>query len=91
MSHKKAGGTTKNGRDSNPKYLGVKANHFQSVTSGSILVRQRGTKFIPGNNVGIGVDHSLFALKDGKVVISTKRMHHFNGSLKRKRVISIEA
>ena len=67
MAHKKAGGSTRNGRDSNPKFLGVKAYGGQKVSAGSIIVRQRGTKFHPGENVGIGKDHTLFALKDGIV------------------------
>lgn len=64
---KKGGGSTKNGRDSQAKRLGVKVGDGQFVLSGSILVRQRGTKFYPGKNVGIGKDHTLFALADGKV------------------------
>jgi large subunit ribosomal protein L27 len=67
MAHKKAGGSTRNGRDSNPKFLGVKAYGGQKVSAGSIIVRQRGTKFHPGENVGIGKDHTLFALKHGTV------------------------
>ena len=67
MAHKKAGGSTRNGRDSNPKYLGVKAYGGQKVTAGSIIVRQRGTKFHPGENVGIGKDHTLFAKRAGEV------------------------
>jgi large subunit ribosomal protein L27 len=67
VASKKAGGSTKNGRDSNPKYLGVKAFGGEFVTAGSIIVRQRGTKFHPGRNVGLGRDHTLFALSDGVV------------------------
>ena len=67
MAHKKAGGSTRNGRDSNPKYLGVKRFGGELVKSGSIIVRQRGTKFHPGENVGIGRDHTLFALIAGLV------------------------
>ena len=67
MAHKKAGGSTRNGRDSNPKFLGVKAYGGQKVTAGSIIVRQRGTKFHPGENVGIGKDHTLFAKRAGEV------------------------
>ena len=67
MSHKKGQGTSKNGRDSNPKMLGVKKYGGQAVIAGNIIVRQRGTKFHPGANVGIGRDHTLFALSDGKV------------------------
>lgn len=83
MAHKKAGGSTRNGRDSNPKYLGIKRYGGQVVTAGSIIVRQRGTPFHPGRNVGIGRDHTLYALIDGKVVFAIK------GALK-KRCVSIE-
>ena len=67
MAHKKGQGTSKNGRDSNSKRLGVKRYDGHEVQAGTILIRQRGTRFHPGNNVGIGKDHTLFALKDGKV------------------------
>jgi len=67
MAHKKAGGSTRNGRDSNPKFLGVKRYAGQFVTAGTILVRQRGTKFHPGDNVGRGGDDTLFALVSGVV------------------------
>lgn len=67
MAHKKGQGSTRNGRDSNPKYLGVKRGDGQQVLAGNILVRQRGTKIHPGNNVGCGKDHTLFALIDGYV------------------------
>lgn len=67
MAHKKAGGSTRNGRDSNPKMLGVKRFGGTLVKAGNILVRQRGTKFHAGNNVGIGKDHTLFALVSGYV------------------------
>jgi len=67
MAHKKGQGSTRNGRDSRPKYLGVKAYAGETVTTGSILVRQRGTKFKAGKNVGLARDDSLFALADGKV------------------------
>jgi large subunit ribosomal protein L27 len=72
MAHKKAGGSTRNGRDSNPKYLGVKSYGGQEVSAGSIIVRQRGTKFHPGANVGIGKDHTLFAKCNGKVTFVKK-------------------
>lgn len=68
MAHKKAGGSTRNGRDSNPQYLGVKRYGGQAVTAGTILVRQRGTKIHPGRNVGRGGDDTLFALIEGTVV-----------------------
>jgi large subunit ribosomal protein L27 len=72
MAHKKAGGSTRNGRDSNPKYLGVKIYGGQAVEAGNIIVRQRGTQFHPGAGVGLGRDHTLFALVDGKVEFSIK-------------------
>ena len=72
MAQKKGGGSTRNGRDSQPKMLGVKAFGGQQVSAGSIIVRQRGTKFHPGNNVGIGRDHTLYALVDGAVAFETK-------------------
>jgi large subunit ribosomal protein L27 len=67
MAHKKAGGSSRNGRDSESKRLGLKAYGGETVTAGSILVRQRGTKFHAGMNVGMGKDHTLFATSDGKV------------------------
>jgi large subunit ribosomal protein L27 len=72
MAQKKGGGSTRNGRDSQPKMLGVKTFGGQSVSAGSIIVRQRGTRFHPGTNVGIGKDHTLFALVDGHVVFAVK-------------------
>ncbi len=72
MAHKKGVGSSKNGRDSNPKMLGVKRFDGQMVTAGSIIVRQRGTRIFPGKNVGLGRDHTLFALSDGKVKFSQK-------------------
>ncbi|AHK80428.1 MULTISPECIES: 50S ribosomal protein L27 [Ectothiorhodospira] len=72
MAHKKAGGSTRNGRDSESKRLGVKRFGGQAVIAGNIIVRQRGTQFHPGLNVGCGKDHTLFAKADGKVVFETK-------------------
>jgi large subunit ribosomal protein L27 len=72
MAHKKAGGSTRNGRDSHSKRLGVKRFGGEAVLAGNILVRQRGTKMHPGQNVGIGVDHTLFALVAGKVAFQKK-------------------
>ena len=71
MAHKKAGGSTRNGRDSESKRLGVKAFGGQAVSAGSIIVRQRGTKFHAGANIGMGKDHTLFATADGKVELYT--------------------
>lgn len=72
MAHKKGVGSTRNGRDSESKRLGVKAFGGQTVSAGSIIIRQRGTKVRPGVNVGVGKDHTLFALKDGKVKFETR-------------------
>ena len=85
MAHKKAGGSSRNGRDSAGRRLGVKKFGSQEVIAGNIIVRQRGTKFYPGSNVGIGKDHTLFALTDGRV-----RFH--KGKLGRKYVsVDMEA
>ncbi len=72
MAQKKGGGSTRNGRDSKPKMLGVKAFGVEKITAGAIIFRQRGTKIHPGVNVGIGKDHTLFALVDGQVSFSIK-------------------
>jgi large subunit ribosomal protein L27 len=72
MAHKKGGGSTRNGRDSKPKMLGVKMYGGQLVAPGAIIVRQRGTQFHPGANVGIGKDHTLFALTEGHVSFAVK-------------------
>jgi len=80
MAHKKAGGSTRNGRDSNPKYLGVKVYGGQAIEAGNIIVRQRGTQFHRGPGVGMGRDHTLFALVDGTVQFDTK------GAAKRRTV-----
>ena len=82
MAHKKAGGSTRNGRDSESKRLGVKMYGGQVIKAGNIIVRQRGTEFHPGENVGIGKDHTLFALKDGHVQFTIK-------GEKRRRTVSI--
>jgi len=79
MAHKKAGGTAKNLTDSNPKYLGVKLFAGETAKKGSIIVRQRGTKTVAGKNVGVGKDHTLFALKEGKVAFRTERRTNFDG------------
>ncbi|HWS76655.1 MAG TPA: 50S ribosomal protein L27 [Quisquiliibacterium sp.] len=81
MAQKKGGGATRNGRDSQPKMLGVKAYGGETVSAGSIIVRQRGTKFHPGVNVGLGKDHTLYALVDGQVKFAVKgalRRHTVN-------------
>jgi large subunit ribosomal protein L27 len=75
MAHKKGQGSTRNGRDSNPKYRGVKLFGGQQVSAGSIIVRQCGTKFFPGFNVGIGRDFTLFATADGQVRFQGRKVH----------------
>lgn len=75
MAHKKGAGSTKNGRDSNPQYLGVKAYGGQTVGTGSIIIRQRGTKFLAGINVGQGKDDTLFALAPGTVEFQGRKVH----------------
>jgi large subunit ribosomal protein L27 len=82
MAHKKGQGSTRNGRDSNPKYLGVKVYEGQDISAGSIIVRQRGTKIHPGRNVGCGRDHTLFALVDGTV-----KFEPYRGDKKRASVV----
>ena len=72
MAHKKAGGSTRNGRDSNPKYLGVKVYGGQAVEAGNIIIRQRGTRFHPGAGVGLGRDHTIYAVVDGVVEFKTR-------------------
>jgi large subunit ribosomal protein L27 len=89
MAHKKAAGTTKNGRDSNPKYLGVKINHGQHIGIGQIILRQRGTDTLPGRNVGVGKDYTLFALKEGVVSFTTKRKTSFNNDIVRKKIVNV--
>ena len=89
MAHRKAGGTAKNLRDSNPKYLGIKLSDGQSAQSGSIIVRQRGTVIMAGTNVGLGRDHTLFALKPGTVKFGSKRKISFNGKTAVKKVVNV--
>lgn len=89
MAHKKAGGSTKNGRDSNPKYLGLKIVHGGQAKVGAVLVRQRGTIIIPGKNTSLGKDHTIFALKEGTVIINSKRKTHFDNSKILKKIISV--
>lgn len=76
MAHKKGVGSSRNGRDSNPKYLGVKVYGGQAIEAGNIIVRQRGTQFHPGAGVGLGRDHTLFALVDGTVEFKTRGEHN---------------
>ncbi len=89
MAHRKAGGTAKNLRDSQPKYLGIKLSDRQKAQPGSIIVRQRGTVILAGNNVSLGKDHTLFALKNGTVKFGSKRKTSFNGTTIIKKVVSV--
>lgn len=89
MAHTAAAGSSKNNRDSRPKYLGVKLTHGQRARVGNILVRQRGTAVLPGTQVGMGKDHTLFALKDGVVKFSSVRKIRFDGQMKRRKMVSV--
>ena len=89
MAHRKAGGTSRVLRDSNPKYLGMKKNDGQKVQKGMIIVRQRGTKFIAGDNIGQGKDDTLFAKEDGTVKITNKRKKMFTGKIVMRKVVEI--
>ena len=91
MSKTKAGGSTKNGRDSQSKRLGVKRSGGQAVQAGDIIIRQRGTKFIAGSHVGIGKYHTLFALKSGSVEFKTVRKQAFTGNKERRSLVSVVA
>jgi large subunit ribosomal protein L27 len=90
MATRKAAGSAKNLTDSKPKYLGTKLYAGEFASAGAIIVRQRGTKILPGKNVGLGRDHILFALKEGKVSFSERRMKHLDGSTKRKKVANVD-
>ena len=90
MASKKAGGTAKNLTDSNPKYLGVKLYAGEKAKVGAIIVRQRGTNMLPGNNVGMGKDHTLFALKDGIVSFKDTRKTTFTGQIKVRSKVNVD-
>lgn len=89
MSTKKQGGTAKNLTDSNAQYLGVKRGDGQAVKTGEIIVRQRGTKIEAGTGVGVGRDHTLFAIKEGKVAFGNMRKVNFDGQVKTKKKVSV--
>jgi large subunit ribosomal protein L27 len=90
MATTKSAGTSRLGRDSNPKYLGVKLFEGQTTKVGSIIVRQRGSKFIAGKNVRMGKDNTLYAVKEGKVYFSTKRKKLFDGSQRIAKIVRVE-
>lgn len=89
MAKKKAGGTAKNLTDSKPKYLGVKLAGGETAQPGSIIVRQRGTKYMPGKNVGIGKDHTLFSLAAGIVSFKDKRKARFDGNATTRKIVDV--
>lgn len=90
MAHKKAGGSAKNLKDSQPKYLGTKLSDGQYAKPGSIIVRQRGTKILPGANVRMGKDHTLFAAKEGRVKFSETTKIRFDRSRRRAKVAHVK-
>ncbi len=90
MSKTKSAGSTRLGRDSNPKYLGVKKTGGQKVKTGQIILRQRGTKFLVGKNVGCGRDHTLFALKEGIVAYRTIRKTKFSGTQRVAKLVEVK-
>lgn len=90
MSHKKAGGSTKNGRDSVAKRLGVKLFGGENARAGSIIIRQRGTEYFPGKNVSIGKDHTIFSLIDGQVYFTQKALTKFNGRIYKDTFVNVK-
>ena len=90
MAHTKSLGTTRLGRDSQPKYLGVKKNHGQKVMPGQIIIRQRGTHYIPGQNVKRGADDTLYALKAGIVKFLSKKKIRFDGSHRYAKIVTVQ-
>lgn len=90
MATRKAGGSAKNLTDSNAQYLGTKLYAGEVAKAGSIIVRQRGTKILAGTNVGIGSDHTLFALKEGVVEFTEKRKQNFDGTTTRRKVANVK-
>ena len=89
MAHRKAGGSAKNLSDSNPKFLGVKRADGQKVQAGEVIVRQRGTKFRAGTNVGIGRDHTLFAKNEGMVKFSTVKHRRFDNKKMERKLVNV--
>jgi large subunit ribosomal protein L27 len=89
MATTKAAGTAKNLRDSNPKYLGVKRSDGQKVAIGEIIVRQRGTKILPGKNIGLGKDHTLFSRIAGVIKFRTTRKTNFDGRSSRRAIVDV--
>ncbi|OHA84039.1 MAG: 50S ribosomal protein L27 [Candidatus Yonathbacteria bacterium RIFCSPLOWO2_01_FULL_47_33b] len=90
MAHRKAGGSAKNLTDSKAKYLGTKLYAGETAKAGSIIIRQRGTKILPGENVGLGKDHTIWALKAGIVSFTEKRKGNFDGTTTRRKVVHVK-
>ena len=90
MAHRKAGGTAHNLRDSNPKYLGTKLYAGEKALAGNIIIRQRGTRIMAGANVGVGKDHTLFALKDGTVSFTNARKTNYDGTISHKKKVHVQ-
>ena len=90
MAHRKAGGTAKNLRDSNPQYLGTKLHDGERAKAGSIIIRQRGTLILPGTGVLVGKDHTLFAQRAGTVRFATARKQNYDGSSKRLTIVHVQ-
>lgn len=91
MSHKKAGGSTQNGRDSVAKRLGVKVYGGQAVKAGGIIIRQRGTQYFPGKNTGMGKDHTIFATITGKVVFTEKALKKYDNRVFKDKIVNVVA
>jgi len=89
MAHKKAAGSSKNGRDSNSRRLGVKLTDGEAAKIGQIILRQKGRDTLAGANVGVGKDHTLFALADGTVEFKTKRKNNFDGTITRRSIVNV--
>ncbi|PIQ68214.1 MAG: 50S ribosomal protein L27 [Candidatus Taylorbacteria bacterium CG11_big_fil_rev_8_21_14_0_20_46_11] len=90
MAHKKAGGSAKNLSDSNPKFLGVKLYAGEVAKIGNIIIRQRGTKFVPGKNVALGKDHTIFAMKAGVVAFKNMKKVGFDGNVVKRKKVEIK-
>jgi large subunit ribosomal protein L27 len=90
MAHRKAGGSAKNLKDSNPQYLGTKLYAGEKAQAGSIIIRQRGTVIMPGRNTGLGKDHTVYSLKEGKVSFANKRKTHFDGTTSVKKIVHVD-
>ncbi len=90
MAHRKAGGTARNLKDSNPKFLGTKLYAGEMAKSGSIIVRQRGTVIMAGRNTALGKDHTIFAMKPGKVSFANKRKTNYDGTTSSKKIVHVD-